>query len=337
MVLQRAVNASQSVPAEDLLNERACFYGTLLSTLAYGALAMLYIQLIQVLLVRPRRDRTFWTVVSYSVALAVLATLAISTRLKFSEQMYINNRTYPGGLSQFYRDFSANSINSIGYVCTTFFSWFADILMLSRLHTIWNRRWWVLVFPIFTYLAKSAISIPLLVCQLRPYDLTWSPQAKSFETSYHSTTLAFNLYASFMLAFQIVCIRKKLETVTGRVHALFYTSCATIFVECGSFYTLWVTVYLGIRTQENFVQDVFLSPSTFILGITRMLIVLRIAQDRAWSRDLVTASHRGVLDWHVSSTHSVQLNDNPSTSATSFQNKRLSQKLEGDVIDLPRI
>lgn len=39
--------------------------------------------------------------------------------------------------------------------------------------------------------------------------------------------------------------------------------------------------------------------------MTRMLIVLRMAQDRAWTRDIVIAANVGVMDWEVSSTRSV--------------------------------
>jgi hypothetical protein len=53
---------------------------------------MLYFQLTQVLLVRPRRDRTFWAVVAYSVVLAVIITLAIVARIRFTELEFVQTR-----------------------------------------------------------------------------------------------------------------------------------------------------------------------------------------------------------------------------------------------------
>lgn len=38
-----------------------------------------------------------------------------------------------------------------------------------------------------------------------------------------------------------------------------------------------------------------------------MLIILRMAQDRAWSRDIIHAADTGVLDWQVSSSNSIAL------------------------------
>jgi hypothetical protein len=70
----------------------------------------------------------------------------------------------------------------------------------------------------------------------------------------------------------------------------------------------------------------------FEQSITRMLIILRMAQDQAWSKDLVAATDRGVLDWQVSSTHSVPLHDIPATSISmsSFNTKILPRKFQDD-------
>ncbi|RDB23623.1 hypothetical protein Hypma_009503 [Hypsizygus marmoreus] len=327
--------APTGVTADDLKAERACFHGTLLAALAFGALLMLYVQLTQVLLVRPKRGQTFWAIVAYSGALFPLAVLSISVMFKFSEMSYIENRNYPGGPTAFYRDYSSDYVNVIGQVSETLFPWFADILMISRLLVVWNYKWWIAAFPAVTYLTKLGISIPVLISQLRPRDPTWLARAGAFGTSYYSVTMAFNIYITVMICIRLQSMRRDLETVTGRLHASFYTSSFTMIVESGVFFTVWVTVYLIMRSRGSLFQNVFLLPIAFTLGITRMLIVLRIAQDRAWSKDLVTATDRGVLDWQVSSTHSVPLRDNPASSMTSFSNKGvLPRKFQGDSIVL---
>lgn len=106
----------------------------------------------------------------------------------------------------------------------------------------------------------------------------------------------------------------------------------TTFVESGGFFTIWGTVFLILRSRDSLFQWAFFFPIPFIMvsnkpsllrrtlnnnllqGVTRILIVLRLAQDRAWSKDLVDATHHGILDWQISSTHSIPLYDVPSTS-----------------------
>ena len=62
---------------------------------------MLYIQLAQVMLRKPKRGRTFWGVVVYSSLLFPLATLALAGMFKFEEMLYIDNSNYPGGSRAF--------------------------------------------------------------------------------------------------------------------------------------------------------------------------------------------------------------------------------------------
>lgn len=198
-------------------------------------------------------------------------------------------------------------------------------------------------FPTLTADVNSAISVPFLVAQISPR----SPisHVAAIGISYHSLTLAFNIYVSFMIWFQISSMRKHLETVSGRLHASLYTSIVTMFIESGSFFTIWITVYLALLARGSFVRYVFLLPYIYTLvralwinrivryfsnksaqGITRMFIILRMAQDRAWSKDLVMATSRGVLEWQVSSTRSVPLHDaSRQDSMTSFTNKAPSQ------------
>lgn len=42
-----------------------------------------------------------------------------------------------------------------------------------------------------------------------------------------------------------------------------------------------------------------------------MLVVLRIAQERAWTREIVDAASTGMLEWGVASTGSAEYNIDP--------------------------
>jgi hypothetical protein len=90
-----------------------------------GALLMLYTQLVQVLLIRPKRGRTFWGIVGYSVVMLPLATLSVAGLLKFSEMSYIDNRNYPGGPAAFHKAYMSDTINVMGLV------WFVLCQLLS--------------------------------------------------------------------------------------------------------------------------------------------------------------------------------------------------------------
>lgn len=319
--------APVGVSVQDMHAERATYYGTLLATLAYGALLMLYVQLTQVLFARPKSGRKYWVLVAYAGVLFILATLAVGAIFRFSEMTYIDNRNYPGGPVAFYRDFTSDYVHVIGQSSATILPWIADPLMIQRLWVICNQKRWLIAFPFALYLAKIAVSIPLLIAIISPHDPSWVP----FTFAYHGLTVAFNIYVSLTICVRLYMMRGTLEAVMGPLHASFYTSIVTLITESGIFFTLWITVYLA--TSTSIVQEVFWLPYPFTMGITRVLIVLRMAQDRAWSRELVTAATgRAIPDWQLSSTHSVPLHDVPSTKSTStFPRKSLSSKFREDI------
>jgi hypothetical protein len=122
-------------------------------------------------------------------------------------------------------------------------------------------------------------------------------------------------------------IRDKAEKVLGKLQASFYYSSITLFVESGAFFTIWSVVYLVALQRDSWVQDIFLLPFTYILvsyciplytnspnetlliidlqAITRMFIIIRMARDRAWSKDIIAATRDGELDWQISSAISM--------------------------------
>lgn len=85
-----------------------------------GALIMLYIQVTQVLLRRPKRGRIFWFIIAYSTALFPLATFSFVGKFTFKESMYTNSHSEFSGDARAYtienaRDWS-NIMSETGYV-----------------------------------------------------------------------------------------------------------------------------------------------------------------------------------------------------------------------------
>jgi len=305
--------------------EKAEFDGILIAVLSYGALVMLFLQLLRVLLTRPKRGKVFWGICVYSGVLFTLASIAAGGKMKFAEYTYVSSRfendTNPSDTpSQIAREHSSMMINVMSQVCTTLIPWVGDILMLYRVMVVWNYRWWLLTLPIPVYLARIAMSIPLLII-----DTDTNPNAATktrlYGNIFYGLCVALNIMVSFLITLRLVTMRKKLEVALGRLHASFYTSVFTILVESGAFFTLWGIVYVAARSQDHWSQDVFLQPYSYIISITRMLIVLRMAQNRAWSKDIVTAASTGIMDWQVSSTHSIPLHDAPPPPSTKLKVK----------------
>ncbi|KAF6764742.1 hypothetical protein DFP72DRAFT_799055 [Ephemerocybe angulata] len=285
-------------------SERACFDGLLLTTLAYGALVMLFCQLFQAMALRPKRGRTFYGLIAYSTPIFILATVAVGGRFRFSEKVYIENRTFPEGPTAWYASNSGQWENVMTMASNIVLPWIGDTLMIYRLYVLWNRRLWILILPCLIYLADVALSIPFLMAVARPHDPTWGDHLPKYTTAYCSLGTSFNLLVTILITTRLYMLRHKAEQVMGKVPSILYTAPCTTFVESGAFVSLWQLCYIISFARGSWIKDVFLQPASQISAITRIMIVVRMAQNTAWSKDIVMASAHGVLDWQVSSVQS---------------------------------
>jgi len=271
---------------------------------------ILYIQLIQVLRGRPKRSgRVFWGIIVYSGALFPLATLAVIGKVKFAEVIYVTNRHYAAGPMAYHAAHSGMWPNVMTQASTTLLPWIGDILMLYRLMVFWNYQRWIIIFPGLLYLAHMSISVPLLISQTRLNDIVWQSHSLIYKTIFYSLSVSLNLVITILICLRIFIMRDKAEKVLGKLQASFYNSSITMFVESGAFFTIWSVIYLIALQSDSWAQDVFLQPYSYILAITRMLIIMRMARDRAWSKDIIVAAVDGELDWQISSTNSMALHN----------------------------
>jgi len=301
-----AATASLSVHTTRELN-RASLEGVMISALAYGALIMLYIQISQVMLRRPKRSgRTFWFIVLYASALFPLTTVAFAGKFKFTEDMFLALPTMRETVVEYTKAHAADRSNVMSQICTTLVPWFGDILMLYRLMVVWNYQWSLLILPAMIYLTRVGLSIPLLMALTQPQH---SQPAELYGRIFYALCLSLNIICTSLICIRLYTMRHKAERVLGNLQASLYNSATTMFVESGAFFTLWSMVYVITRARNSWVQNVFLEPYSYIIALTRMLIILRMAQDRAWSKDIINAADTGVLDWEVSSMNSVALNN----------------------------
>jgi len=291
------------VPAR---GNQASFDGLMLASLSYGAMVMLYIQVTQVLVRRPKRGRMFWLIVLYSTAIFPLATIAFIGKFKFVENMYVFHSDAGGvNAKQYFTAHSGEWSNVISQIGTTMVPWIGDLLMLYRLMVIWNYKWILLVFPALMYLSRLAMSIPLLVSQIRNVP---GPHAQTYGDVFYIFCVSLNLTVTCLISLRLFMMRHKAERVLGTLQASLYNSSITMFVESGALFTFWSLTYLIMRLRGSWAQDIFLQPYSYLIALTRMLIILRMAQDRAWSREIITAADTGVLDWEVSSMNSLSIN-----------------------------
>jgi len=291
------------LPSDPHKANMAVFDGMMLASLGYGAMVMLYIQVTQVLMRRPKRGRLFWFIVFYSTALFPLTTIAFIGKFRFMEKMYVDLEA--SDAAKYIANNATEWSNVMSQICVTLVPWFGDVLILYRLMVIWNYKWSLVIFPTIVYLARVAMSIPLLISQIRNVP---EPDADKFGLVFYVLCVTLNLTCTSLISLRLFMMRHKAERVLGSLQASLYNSSTTMFVESGALFTFWGLTYLIMLIHGSWAQNIFLQPYSYVIALTRMLIILRMAQDRAWSKDLIMAADTGVLDWEVSSVNSSSLN-----------------------------
>lgn len=282
---------------------------------------MLYIQLLRVLLTRPKRGKVFWAISAYSALLFTFGSIAAGGKIKIAEYVYVSSRFTEGFNStnidtwvpsHVYQESVRSSMNVMSRVCTTLTPWIGDAFMIYRLMVIWSYQWWLLLLPVPLYISHVGMAIPLLITETRPGDIFWEEKSRLYGIIFHTLCVSLNLLISLLITAKLLTMRKKLEIALGKLGASFYTSWFTILVESGGFATLWGIIYLATLAQNHWSQNDFLQPYYYVIALTRMIIVLRMAQNQAWCRDTVSAANMGVMDWEVSSAHTMPVDVPPS-------------------------
>jgi len=182
--------------------------------------------------------------------------------------------------------------------------WFGDAFMIYRVMVVWNYPWWAYTIPLPLYISHLGMAIPYLIADTH-INSHWNLNSDLYGMIFHTLCVAMNILASVLITVRLVMLRKKLQIALGRLSASFYTSKFTVLVESGSFATIWGIVYLASRARHHWTENAFLQPYYYVIAMTRMLIMLRMAQNRAWTRDIVIAANTGVMDWEVSSERSM--------------------------------
>lgn len=108
------------------------------------------------------------------------------------------------------------------------------------------------------------MAIPYLIADTH-INSRWELNSYLYGMVFHSLCVAMNILASVLITVRLVILRKKLEVALGRLGASFYTSTFTIFVESGSFATLWGIVYLATRAQHHWTENAFLQPYYYVI------------------------------------------------------------------------
>lgn len=286
------------VPPRIYLNEKANFAGIASCAIFYGIVVVLFFRCLGALIspANPTTGGTKWLLVAHTVVMFFFVTVFTATNLDILSISYIDNRDFPGikelppgALGYQHLTFS----HTAGVVSTFTFllnNWLADGLLLYRCYVIYAMNYWPIVLPSLMYLATFATGILLVYYQIsHPTCTIWRSSTINIGIPY-SISVSLNVLITLMIITRLVLISREIRSAMNppvRPNKL-YKAVITILSESSALYAITFLLFIGMWAVDNPAEYSFFPILAQVQVIAPFLIVLRVANRRAVSSEIVS-------------------------------------------------
>ncbi|VDC01094.1 unnamed protein product [Peniophora sp. CBMAI 1063] len=272
-------------PHSVLRQERAEFVGLLLAWGSWGILFTVAILCVNVLWRNIRRGNTQHRfLLAYVIMITSIATAGLLLTTKYQQIYTIDQRNYPGGPIAYDIKYGANPITTGERICDFMVNWMADGLLTYRVYVIYGREI-IVAIPILTFLASFSMSIVELYIVTRPNSSIYQHKSVEHGLIYWSLSVAVNVMVTVLIVTRLLGARRRLTEALGkaaRQSGEIYANISAILVESAMLYTVPAIIFLVGYSLGN-VLNAAIHALEVIQGIAPLLIILRVANGRAYS------------------------------------------------------
>ncbi|KII87189.1 hypothetical protein PLICRDRAFT_176971 [Plicaturopsis crispa FD-325 SS-3] len=313
--------ASQATPAEgtaaDLWNQRSILNGLFLGAVGYGVQVTLAIMAARLLFAR-QKTRSDYTFLAYLSIISIIGGIANATNIKSAEMTFIDNTNYPGGPSAYFVQQSSNAVvvlcNSISIVG----SWFQDGLMLYRFWMIFSRNYYVSLIPALMFATSVGLSCVVIAELCTPNQTFWTQITINLAIPYWSISIALNIILTLLIAGRLLLMRRRLiQTIPNGGIASPYVSLSAMLIESAFIYSVNAVIFLVSYAVNSPIQNLALPLLCQTQVIAPLLIIVRVAQGRAWTRDTYSATFTGNTTGGTRGLHSASYDTSTTVARTS--------------------
>ncbi|KAK7001625.1 hypothetical protein R3P38DRAFT_2730453 [Favolaschia claudopus] len=267
---------------------------TTISAAGYGVMFTLWVicvhflrQKIKVSAQEKHRSLLF---LGYISAMFIFGTVYLVTTVHATTISYVQHRDFPGG-PEAYNNlvlFSApvGIVNTISYVLT---NWMADALLLWRLIVLYQGSPYTKIiafFPVLMYMGTIAMGFLLIIQTSRPFGSLWADGTISFALPYFVLSVSMTVIATTMMIGRLLVARTKLRRLLGSSgESEPYIGVAAMLIESCALYSTTSLIFIVLYAVNSPIQYVFLAALANIQIISPLLIIFRVSQGKAWTRD----------------------------------------------------
>ncbi|KAF9228397.1 hypothetical protein BS17DRAFT_773639 [Gyrodon lividus] len=269
---------------------------TLISGVAYGIMFTIY-TICSLALVRnirmskhdPPLRRRSWCFLTYISAMFILGTLSMAANARGAQVSYVYGRDYLGDSDSltYAMGVRRQSVILMGTVSHTLACIMADSLVLWRVMVLYHTsryRLWASLLPALLLCGVIVMGICVIV-QAYNLDLTfYSQRSTQFAIPYYACSVALSLTSTFLIVARLCLHKRRLDNTMSNSNTSPYIGIILIVIECSGLYSLWSLLFLITYVTNHPLQFVFLSSLAQVQIMAPLLIILFVAQGRAWSQ-----------------------------------------------------
>ncbi|KAF8209506.1 hypothetical protein K438DRAFT_1711790 [Mycena galopus ATCC 62051] len=268
--------------AAQLWNERCIFIGQFIGTIGYGVHLTLFCQCVPALCAR-KSGRHNRELLIFVFILFALGNIGNATTIVFVQKSFIDDRDYPGGPGAYFVEQSTNwsaIVSNAAYIVNT---WFQDGFLLYRFWIIWSRNYYIVVVPALAFLTSMILSAVLIAELCQPGGSFWTDISMKLAIPYWAISISMTVILTALIAGRLLFMRYRLDKLLGGRTSTPYVTIIAMLVESAALYSINGIIFLVSYGVNSPSQNLWMPLLGQTQSIAPLLIILRVAQGRAWS------------------------------------------------------
>jgi len=285
--------------------ERVFLATDFINGMNFGILICMYASCIHVLW-NKRSMRISKFLMVYIAVLFLILVVFSAVSAGETQEMYIDDRNFPGGPWNYFLAIQNLPINVLWVVTFFLLTFLADSLIFWRCWIIWSasrRRTAIIAtcFPALLLLASFTIGVIWILQACQPGLSIYSKIPLAFGIAYYSLSVGINVILTILVTARLLLYRHRFKNASASAAdpVKFYTSLLTIFVESAALYSTFAICYLVSYGINNPINQIFLSFTTAAQQISASLIVYRLALGTAWQKDTIQKNIVTTIQFNV--------------------------------------
>ncbi|KAG2022584.1 hypothetical protein CC2G_000321 [Coprinopsis cinerea AmutBmut pab1-1] len=306
-------NASE----KEIFIERTFVAGDLLVGIGYGIQLVLFTSCATFLWSQiqsasrrnKRANRMSIFLLAYMSLLLTVETIYVAVQARTVQDIYVDNRNYPGGPWQYFLATQDKAINVIFYATLFVAAFLADLLVLWRCWVIWRAgsgagpAYAAIAFPSLMLLASFVMGTLWTLQSSQPGLSLYSALPRAYGMSYFFISLGSNIVLTILIVVRLLMYRRAMLQSLPADYAKDYYGLVTIVVESASVYSFFSVLFIITYSIDHPINQVCLSFATsaqvrssalkpwlslithvHLQQIATYWIIYRVAKGRAWTQ-----------------------------------------------------